>query len=70
MKKGGGDKLSLVATTCKPWNKVLLQEEEENTDWKGDEDSTCWEVGDLHVFHIANEGLETNGNSKVFFLTK
>ena len=24
MKKGGGDILSLVATTCKSWNKVLL----------------------------------------------
>ena len=70
MKKGGGGILPLVATACKSWNEVLLQEEEKCTDWKSDEDSTCWEVGDLHVFHIANEGLETNGNSKVFFLTK
>ena len=62
--------LSFIPTSCQAWNKVLLKEEEQYTDWDCNQNRTCRKEGNLLIFLVTDKGLKTNRYRVVDFVTK
>ena len=62
--------LSFIPTSCQAWNKVLLKEEEQNTDWNCNQNRTCRKEGNLLIFLVADKGLKTNSYRVIDFIAK